>query len=482
MDKAGIPSALSPAGAPDAPGVSFWMDGKLRWLIVAAAAGLTVWFMPGMPGLARVGQQALAVVLFTVLLWISGAVPPAVGSMLMMAIVLCFMPDMKAAVFLSFWTQDTMWFILLCFIFSSMLEVSGLGRRLALYVFSLRSLIRVDLALLGMNALFSAVGMNASFPKLSLLLPLVTSMALLSGMEKDDPYVRHLAIMITVLANTTGTLVYSGFSMNPALGPLGGFEVNYTSWLHWFFVPSLVYASASFIVIYVLFLPPKGKSFDPEIAGKQRRELGPVTFQEKKAMTWLSLAVLLWVTGGFTGIKTGFAALLVGTCVLLPRIGMLTFKDFIQKTDWNAVFMLMGVLAIGTLSVTGFAGWIWGHILPERLSDNPLISISAISALVQLMHIPLGSTATTQALAIPSLADYASAIGVSRICISFVAHLSIIGQYFFVYQNAALVVGLGYGLWRPRDIVKYGLGMFVVTPLTLGVLLYPWWAYMGWIQ
>jgi di/tricarboxylate transporter len=269
--------------------------------------------------------------------------------------------------------------------------------------------------------------------------------------------------------------------MNPALGPLGGFEVNYSTWLQWFLVPGLVYTVICFVVIYFLFLPPKGKSFDPEIARKLRLELGPLSFQEKKAIFWLSFAVVLWATGGVTGLRTGFAAALVAALMMLPRVGMMTFKEFIQKTDWNAIFMLMGVLAIGTLGVTGFAAWIWGHILPAHMSENPMFSIGIVSFLVELLHIPLGSTATAQALAVPSLAEYAASIGVSHICISFVAYMSIVGQFFFLYQNAALVVGYGYGLWQPRDIVKYGAVMFILTPITFGFILYPWWVFMGWI-
>lgn len=54
-------------------------------------------------------------------------------------------------------------------------------------------------------------------------------------------------------------------------------------------------------------------------------------------------------------------------------------------------------------------------------------------------------------------------------------------QFFFIYQNAALVAGQGFGLWAAKDIFKFGAVMFVVTPLVLGVVLYPWWVYMGWI-
>jgi len=458
------------------------IDKNTMWLGIAALIGLVIWFMPVMPGLTITGQHALAVVIFTVLLWVSGATPTGVAALLMMAIVLCFMPEIKPSTFLGFWTGDTMWFILVCFIFSAVLETSGLARRLTIYVFSIRSLILIDIALLGLNTLFSAVGMNASFPKLALLFPLITSFAAMSSMPKDDPYVRHLALMVNVLANTTGTLVYSGFVINPALGPLGGFSVNYVTWLQWFFIPALVYTLVSFAVIYFLFLPPRGEHFDYQVEREQLSRLGPITKLEIGTIAWLTLAVVLWATGPFTGLSTGFAAALIAAGLMLPGIGIITFKEYVQKTDWNAVFMLMGILAIGSLGSTGFATWIWSYILPTHMPSNPMVSLTLISGLVELLHIPLGSTATSQALAVPSLAEYAATLGMSRELLSFVTYMSIVGQFFFVYQNAALVVGLSYGLWTAKDIFKFGAVMFFVTPITFGVILYPWWTYMGWIQ
>jgi len=458
------------------------VDRKVVWLALAAAVGLTLWFMPVMSGLTIAGQHALAVVMFTVLLWITGATPAGVAALLLLAIVLCFIPEVKPANFLGFWTQDTMWFILVCFVFSAIVETSGLGKRLTACVFSIRRLILIDLALLGLNVLFDALGMNASFPKLALLFPLVTTVALMSGMGKDHPYVRHLAILINMLANLTGTLVYTGFVMNPALGPLGGFKVNYAEWLQWFFVPALVYTLICCVVIYFLFLPPRDAQFDPNIAREQLKTIGPLTIAEKKTIVWLTIAVALWATGGITRLSTGYAAVLVAAAVLLPGIGVLTFKQYVDKTDWNAVFMLMGVLAIGTLGPTGFAKWIWGHILPAQMPDSPMAALMIISFLVELLHIPLGSVATSQALAVPSLAEYASTFGASRALVSFITYLTIVGQQFFPYQNAALVVGMGYGLWKPRDIFKLGSVMFIVTPITMGVVLYPWWLYLGWIH
>jgi di/tricarboxylate transporter len=459
-------------------------DRKVCWLGLSAIAGSLLWFMPTPEGLTVAGQHSLAVVIFTVLLWVSGAVPTGVGSLLMIGIVTCLMrKDVDTARFLSFWSQDTMWFVLMCFMFGIIMSKSGLGNRLATCVFSIRNLLLIDISLLLLNFLFSVIGMSSIFPKLALLMPLAVAVAAMSSMSKDDPYIRHVALMINIFANHTGLLVYSGFIMNPALGPLGGFDVDYIAWLEWFFVPALVYNVVSFAVVYFMFAPPEGsRGFDPEVIRARRRELGKVSVEEIKAVMWLLLAVGLWVSSVWTDIPTGYAAVLVAAMILLPGIGLVTFKEYVAQTDWNMVFMLMGVLSIGALGSTGFPDWLWGHILPNEMPGNSMLALMIFSFLVEILHIPLGSVGTTQALAIPSLVKYGAGLGLSEILVSIVAYISIVGQFFFAYQNAALVAGLGFGLWKPRDIAKFGMVMFFVTPVVLGVVLYPWWVFMGWIR
>ena len=253
-------------------------------LAISVLVGLGIWFMPPLQGLTATGQHAMAVVLMTVLLWITEAVPTGVAALLMIGIVLCFMPEVPPHTFLEFWTSDTMWFILVCFIFSAIVEISGLGHRVAVYVFSLRSLFLIDIGLLVVTALFPVVGMNSAFPKMALLLPLVVSFGALSKMSKENPYLRHLAFMIAVLSTNTGLLIYPGFSFNLVLGRMGGFSVDYGTWFAWFFVPSLVFTLVSFAVIYFLFLPKRGVHFDVKVEQKELEQLGPMTGQEIRKM------------------------------------------------------------------------------------------------------------------------------------------------------------------------------------------------------
>lgn len=263
---------------------------------------------------------------------------------------------------------------------------------------------------------------------------------------------------------------------------MGGFSVNYGTWLAWFFVPSLVFSLVSFFVIYFLFMPPRGEHFDVKAEREEFKKLGPITGQEMKTIAWLVGTVMLWATGPWTGIGAGWVAILVAAGMMLPGIGLVSFKQFAQGTNWNVVFMLMGILAIGDLSSTGFAHWIWSHILPATMPHNPMLALMTISAMAELLHIPLGSLGTSMALAVPSLSAYGQTIGMSKELVSFVTYVTVVGQYFFSYQNAGLIFGLAYGLWKASDVFKYGLVMFVATPLTLGVLLYPWWLHMGWIH
>jgi di/tricarboxylate transporter len=461
---------------------SFIPSRHILGLAISVLVGLGIWFMPPLVGLTSTGQHAMAVVLMTVLLWITEAVPTGVAALLMIGIVLCFIPEVPPRTFLEFWTSDTMWFILVCFIFSAIVEISGLGHRLAIYVFSLRRLFLIDVGLLMITALFSVVGMNSAFPKMALLLPLVVSFGVLSKMSKENPYLRHLAFMIAVLSTNTGLLIYPGFSFNLVLGRMGGFSVDYGTWFTWFFVPSLVFTLVSFAVIYFLFLPPRGEHFDAKVELEALSQIGPMTGPEIKTIVWLVATVTLWATGSWTGIAAGWLAVLVAAGMMLPGIGLISFKQFAEKTNWNVVFMLMGILAIGDLSSTGFARWIWDHILPTTMPHNPMLSLMAISAMAELLHIPLGSLGTSMALAVPSLSAYGQTIGMSKELVSFVTFVTVVGQYFFSYQNAGLIFGLAYGLWKASDVLKYGLVMFFVTPLTLGVLLYPWWLHMGWIH
>ena len=214
---------------------------------------------------------------------------------------------------------------------------------------------------------------------------------------------------------------------------------------------------------------------------EMRKELGKVTGQEWKAIVWFLIAIAFWATGSKTHIGAGFATLLVVGCMCLPKIGMITFKEFQDSVNWPTVFMIMGVLAFGSLGSTGFTAWLVDKIMPASMPSNPMISLLIICFLIELLHIALGSIGTSMALLVPVMVSIAPTIGVSAECIALITYLTIVFQAFFPYQNVAFVAGQAYGLWEDKDLLKTGIVMFFLTPILFAVVLYPFYGMMGWI-
>lgn len=456
---------------------------KMLWFTVVWIAFFAIWFMPTPDGLTTAGQHAMAVVVLTIGLWLVKVAPPAVGSMIMLGVVAVFMKDeLSAKVLFNYWTQETMWFVITCFAFSVVMEKSGLGHRLAVIVFSIKNAFILNLAIMFLNFLFSFVGMAVGLPKMALLYPILTSMVAMSGLDKNNMHVRRLAIMITVLANTTGVLLYTGFMMNATLGQLGGFDMNFNLWITDVLVPAICGNMAIFLVIYFMFRPKKDEQgFAHSEIVKMRKELPPIQKAEWKAIMWFTIVILALVTSSTTGIGAGFAVLLIVGLLCLPKIGMMNFKEFVNSVSWPTVFMVMGVLAFGALGTTGFNNWLVDKIMPSTMPSNKMLSLLLICFLVEILHIVLGSIGTNMALLIPVLAGLAPGIGVSPECISVMAYMCIIFQAFFSYQNVIFVAGLSYNMWEEKDLIKIGLVMFFLVPILFAVVLFPYYNFKGWI-
>ena len=258
------------------PQVPFYKN-KMAWMVIVWVIFFIIWFMPTPEGLEVAGKHAMAVVVLTIGMWLIKAVPPAVGSMIMLGIVSVFMRnELEASALFKYWTQETMWFIVTCFAFAAVMKNTGLGHRLSTIVFSIKSPLLLNFAIVVLCFIFSLVGMAASLPKLTLLFPILVSIATLSGIDKDNRNVRRIALMINLMANTTGVFLYTGFSLNTALGTVGGFDMNYTLWIKDVLPMAIAGNLVLFFVIYFMYMPKKDEpGFDYEKISEMKGQLGP---------------------------------------------------------------------------------------------------------------------------------------------------------------------------------------------------------------
>ncbi len=231
-----------------------------------------------------------------------------------------------------------------------------------------------------------------------------------------------------------------------------------------------------------MYMPKKGEAgFDNAKITAMRKELGKVKGVEWKAIVWFLIAIAFWATGGKTHIGAGFATLLIVGMMCLPKIGMISFKEFADSISWPTVFMIMGVLAFGAMGSTGFTSWLVEKILPSTLPSSPMVCLLIICFLIEILHIALGSIGTSMALLVPVLVGIAPSVGVSGECMAIVTYMCIIFQAFFPYQNVAFVAGLSYDLWEEKDLLKTGTVLFFLVPILFAVVMFPFYNMMGWI-
>ena len=457
---------------------------KLVHLVGSLLIGAIIWFLPNPADLPLVAQHSAAVLITVILLGSTNCIPVGLASMLMIGFVTMFMAkELPPGTFLSYWTSDTIWFILVCFGFGAMMQLTGLGKRLASYVFSMKSLIAINLVLFGVSVLMSLGGIANTTPKIAMIIPLILSMAALSSLDKTDPYVKNVAITFSCTCTTVGLLFYSGGFINTMLGQLAGFDLSFASYFAMYFVPALILNVVVLFTCYFVFRPKKGSSpgFDPEKTKALRKDMGKLSAQEWKAIFWICVALVLWATAGKTGFKTGFIAVFVICFAMMPKIGAITFNDYLKNVNWGVVFMILGVLCVASFAGTGLVTWFWAKILPENLPENKMLLLLFVSFASELLHIPFGAIAGAISLAIPTFAGLADQIGIAKECVVYVSHMSLTAQFFFPYQAVTMVAAMAFGIFDSRDVLKIGSVLFIVVPIVSAILCYPWYMMMGWV-
>src|SRR5215469_3364504 len=122
----------APAAAAPAAGTS---NTKWPGLALAIVIGLIIMYMPTPAGLTPVGQRVLAIVAFTVTMWVFQVVNNGIASILMMALMIpagVRVPDA-----LSGFSQGSWWILAAVLFYGCAMKNTGLAQRISYYILSL---------------------------------------------------------------------------------------------------------------------------------------------------------------------------------------------------------------------------------------------------------------------------------------------------------------------------------------------------------
>ena len=464
-------------------------------LVLGPVAFLIVYFAPMD---LEPNQQTLAAILaFTIVWWLSEAVPIPVTAVLALALCVIFSVveapegDTTGDVVFGAFASPTIFLFIGAFIIARSMMINGLDRRFAYRVLSLpgvgQSTFRIVIAFGAIAASTSAFISNTTTA--AMLLPIGLGMLdALGGLVSEQSETQRptsrlrfgtaIMLMISYGAGVGGLLTPIGTP--PNLIGIGfieqatGTRITFFDWV----IMAAPIVLAMFVVLCVVLLllnRPEVRHISgaEEYVAQQRSELGPLSRGEKNTLVVFVVAVALWILPGIVALIAGDESAVYTTvlnrldegtvAIIAASLLFLLPVDWSERRftmnwndaagiDWGTIILFGCGIALGTLmGETGLAEVI-GTSIADSLGFTSVLAISAVSALIAILISETTSNTASATIVVPIVIPIASAAGVDP-----------------MIPALAAVFGASFGFMMPvstpQNAVVYGSGVIPITKM-----------------
>ena len=427
------------------PSPTTWRSLRVLRFIAGPAVAIVLLLIGPLGGMSEPAWRTAAVGVWMALWWITEAVPIAATAL----IPLVFFPllgilAMPAAA--APYANPVIYLFFGGFILAAAFENSGLHRRLALAILGVVGT-RPDRIILGFMVAGGFVSMWVSNTAATLMMfPLATSVLrrreVTPGGNDTTPFERALILSIAYAATIGGfgTLVGS-----PPNALLAGFLAQ-THGVHLGFldymlvgvpIVALAIPATWFILTRITFrVSVKEATIDTQSLETQRRELGPMSRQEKfvavvglvTALAWMTQPWLSRVVPGLTEAGISVACALV--LLVVPIAGQRPAIDWksAESIPWGVLVLFGGGLSLASaIQESGLSAWIGGAVGGMR-AFSPFLLILLVTTGVTLLTEFTSNTATA-ATFLPIASSLAVGAGMSPLVLVVAAGLAASNGY-----------------------------------------------------
>ena len=479
---------------------------KKYGLVIALLVMLGIMALPTPADLPVAGHRMLAILVFSVIVWMTDTISYPVSAaviMALMAFTLGVSPDpAKPAAMLG--TSRALTIALggfsntalalvggALFIAAAMMK-TGLDKRIALVVLS-KIGARTNRVLAGV--IF--VGFLLSFfvpsttARVSCLVPIVMGIILAFGVERKSKFAGVMMIATAQADSIWNVGIKTAAAQNMiAVGFIEKQLGVSITWMDWFIaaLPFAVLMSVALYFVLMKIMPPEMD----EIAGgdavvaKALADLGPMKTDEKKMLAISFILLFFWATEKvvhpFDTSSTTIAAIAV---MLLPGIGVMSWKEAQPNIPWGTLILFGVGSSLGSAILsTKAAAWVAKLIVGTfGLQTLPALVILAIlSAFLIIIHLGFASATALASAMIPIIISILQSVKTPGIN---VVGLTMILQYvvsfgFILPVNAPQnMVAYGTETFEVRDFIKTGIPLTIIAFALIMLLGATYWKWLG---
>ena len=437
---------------------------------------------PTPEGLSGEGQRALAVMALAVGFWTTGGLPMAVtgiASVILLTLVRA-VPDIEAALY--GFSQPVPYFLLGVLTLGLGVQHSGLANRMAGYL--------IRLARGSPRALY--VQMLVSFAALTFALPSASTRGAILvhvyeevmgrwNIERTHPLNKGVMMAMGSLNRLGSTaLLAGGITPVVASALIGDF-----SWTRWFVLMALPFWSILVVGGLAVFL--LYRSGFTRVTGTRdiaEEEQGPkaLTPPEMKAGLIAAGVALLWFTDFAHGLSPAVPALIAMVAMLLPGIGLLSWRVFEKDLGWSNFFIIATSLSLsGALVNSGAAAWFASTLVSAvgGFADSPVLLLLAMAGAAAAVRFVMPNIAGYLAFIIPVAMSTGASLGLNPMLCglavvivgdSVVFYPAAAAGSVFIYQRAEI---------SGPEVLRAGIIMTLVAVAVLFAVALPYWNVIG---
>jgi di/tricarboxylate transporter len=462
------------AGVRDEP----WRAGIV---VLAVAIAILIAQLPPPAGVAPRAMIALGLTAGTVLLWATVAIPQPYAAMAFLLGVLATGTS-GPAVAASGYSSSALLLVLGGVLVGLAAERSGLGLWIARRFFGrFRGSYPSLVAGILVGTTILAFLVPANMGRLAITVPVVMALARDVGYVPGSNGYNGLLITTVVGNFTVALAILPGNLLNMMV--VGAGETLYGvhfSYLGYLYLCAPVIGLAKAVVVW-LIVPRLFPAPAPAPTASAEAPPG-LTPEGLRVAAILAVAIGLWASDVWHGIRPGWVALGAGLVCLTPRLGVLDPLEAVQPARLLIVFWVGTVLSLGAvLTDTGASALVSAGLTGLVAADGapPLYGHLVIAYLASLLA-ALATIGGAVPITVATAGDIARATGLppEAAVLSVTAGLSAL---LFPYVAAPIVVGLQMAQVSLVAAARFMVVLAVVTWLTLIPLNALWWRLAGFL-
>ena len=434
---------------------------------------------PSPEGLTPQGQGALAVMALAVVFWATEVLPIAVTGLagVVLLVAVGAVPDVGVGLY--GFAQPVCYFLIGILTLGLAVQQSGLAERMAVYLIRLAG---GSPGKLYLQMLVSFAALTFALPSAStrgVIMVHVYERVMAHWRVAQDAPLNKAVMMAMGSLNRLGStaLLAGGITPVVASSLLGDF-----SWTRWFVLMAIPFYSLLVVGGIVLYVYYRSGFKLEDGAVTQMLSTGPMTGAEKKAGIIALGTALLWFTDFAHGLHPAVPALIAMTVILLPGIGLLSWRDFERDLAWSNFFVIATSLSLAHAVVSsGAAAWFADALVGNvgGLTDSPLLLMLGLAVASVGVRIMTPNITGYLAFMIPIAMSTGLSLGLNPLVCGMA--VVVIGDALVFYpagSTSSVFVYQRANISSPQ-VFRFGIVMSVVAVAVLFAIVLPYWNLIG---